>query len=86
MNAERAQELMALHGTVEGAQLYPSYEYWMESSDGKPTFSLPDRLDHWVIKPWFSRKKADFEKAIVDAADTYHNNIEDDLELDGLDD
>ena len=67
LTAELAAKHMRLRGTREGQQLYPGEAYWAPSPDGRRTFRLPELLDWWRIKPWFSQQKQAFEKKVASA-------------------
>jgi len=59
---------MALHGTTEGAKLFPDDEYWAANATNSPTFQLYYRFDIFQIKGYFSRSKDDLLKVLSNAA------------------
>ena len=59
-----AMTLMPQHGSLAGRELYPTDDYWKPTANGACTFRVSELLDHWTIKPWFSRAKAALDKGL----------------------
>jgi hypothetical protein len=68
INADNAVKYMALHGTEEGAKLFPQDAYWTANATNTPTFPLFYRFDIFQIKGYFSRSKDDLQQVLHNAA------------------
>ena len=53
MSAEKACELQALHGTVEGSLKFPEDPYWTALPNNEPTFVLDELLELGQMKQYF---------------------------------
>lgn len=47
--------MMKIVRTVEGEQLFPQSEYMRANANGRPTFSLTERLDRFVLRSYSSK-------------------------------
>ena len=67
LTAEATDLIMEIHGTQAGQMRFPYAVFWTADANGRPTFGVRELLDVWVIKPWFSQQKGQFDKAIAKA-------------------
>ena len=67
LTAEATELIMEIHGTQAGQMRFPHDIFWGANANGIPTFGVQELLDVWVIKPWFSQQKGQFDKAIAKA-------------------
>ena len=58
---------MEIHGTQAGQMRFPYDIFWRADANVRPTFGVRELLDVWVIKPWFSQQKGQFDKVIAKA-------------------
>eukprot|EP01034_Spumella_vulgaris_P031590 gene31590-39023_t len=65
VSPETAHEIMKVVGTEEGSELFPDEEYMTANAHKFPTFGVADLLDVGVIRSYFSKNTAHFDRQIA---------------------